>query len=142
MTTADDELPGETPAPTPGRRRTARGAPDRRDRSRSVPGPVVRGMRERFEISPRALAELLRCGATTIWRAETQGAPPWLPLALAGLGIARYGLEPDEAAALIGFAPDADAPPPGPGAPSAHVTQPGARDAGDAGPPLDASPTA
>lgn len=144
MTAGNDELPddlaGDRSARVSDRRRTARGTPDRRDRARSVPGPLVRGMRERFKISPRALAELLRCGATTIWRAETQGAPPWLPLALAGLGIARYGLEPGEAAAMIGLAPEAGAPTLGGGTPPSRVTQPGTTDVGDAELPSEAPP--
>lgn len=74
---------------------------------RPIPAEIVREMRARIGVSPRALARLLACGPATIWRAEAEGAPQWLPLALVGLGMARYGLEPNELNECLGLEPDA-----------------------------------
>jgi transcriptional regulator with XRE-family HTH domain len=71
-----------------------------------APG-VLRHLRRRFELTPRQLAQLLRVGKSSIYRFETDGAPPWMLLALGGLGILRYGIGVEEIAGLMGLDPDA-----------------------------------
>ena len=57
-----------------------------------VPGHLVREVREGLYLSKSELARLLTCGVATIARAEANGAPRWLPLALMGLALARYDI--------------------------------------------------
>ena len=71
---------------------------------------VLRHLRRTFDVTPRQLARLLRVGKSSVHRYEIEGGPPWMLLALAGLGLMRYGMGVAEIAAHMGLDPDADPP--------------------------------
>jgi hypothetical protein len=71
---------------------------------------VLRHLRRTFAVTPRQLARLLRVGKSSVHRYEIDGGPPWLLLALGGLGVMRYGMGVAEIAAHMGLDPDADPP--------------------------------
>lgn len=82
-------------------------APDPR-----IPPEVLRRIREALGLMPPEVARALRVGRSSYYRFEEEGgdAPPWLLLALGGLGVARYGRSVAEMAALLGIDPDAEPP--------------------------------
>lgn len=94
----------EEPEGHPGRRRS----PKRR-RPR-VDAAVFRRVREGYGLTPAEAARFLRIGRSTYYKCERPGGggPPGLLLALAGLGVMRFGRGVAEIAALMGVDPDAD----------------------------------
>ena len=77
-----------------------------------VPAEVLRRVREAIGLMPPEVARALRVGRSSYYRFEGEGgdAPPWLLLALGGLGVAKYGRSVADMAALLGIDPDADPP--------------------------------
>ena len=77
-----------------------------------VPTELVRRMREALGAAPLEVARALRVGRSSYYRFEGEGGdpPPWLLLALGGLGVARYGRSVTDMAALLGVDPDEDPP--------------------------------
>jgi hypothetical protein len=75
-----------------------------------VPAEMLRRVREAIGLMPPEVARALRVGRSSYYRFESQGgdAPPWMLLALGGLGIARYGRNVADMAALLGIDPDAE----------------------------------
>lgn len=73
---------------------------------------ALRRVREALGATPPEIARALRVGRSSYYRFESAdgAAPPWLLLALGGLGVARYGRGIAEMAALLGIDPDADPP--------------------------------
>lgn len=77
-----------------------------------IPAEVLRRVREALGLVPPEVARALRIGRSSYYRFEGEGsdAPPWLLLALGGLGVAQYGRSVADMAALIGIDPDAEPP--------------------------------
>lgn len=75
-----------------------------------VPAEVLRRVREALGLMPPEVARALRVGRSSYYRFEGGDAPPWLLLALGGLGVARYGRSVADMAALLGIDPDAEPP--------------------------------
>lgn len=74
-----------------------------------VSAEVVRRVRAALGLALPEVAHALRVGRSSYYRFESDGgdAPPWLLLALGGLGVARYGRSVADMAALLGIDPDA-----------------------------------
>ena len=77
---------------------------------RPIPAALVRRIRETFGLSSRDVARVFRIGKSSVYRFEEAGAPPWMLLALGGLGVVRYGRGVAEMTALLGIDPDAEPP--------------------------------
>jgi hypothetical protein len=77
-----------------------------------IPAELVRRMREALGAAPLEVARALRVGRSSYYRFEGEGGdpPPWLLLALGGLGVARYGRSVTDMAELLGVDPDEDPP--------------------------------
>ena len=75
-----------------------------------IPAEVLRRVREAIGLMPPEVARALRVGRSSYYRFEGSDAPPWLLLALGGLGVGKYGRSVAEMAALLGIDPDADPP--------------------------------
>jgi hypothetical protein len=71
---------------------------------------VFRRVREGYGLTPAEAARLLRIGRSTYYMCERPGGggPPGLLLALAGLGVMRFGRGVAAVAALMGVDPDAE----------------------------------
>ena len=75
-----------------------------------IPAEVLRRVREAIGLLPSEVAHALRVGRSSYYRFDGSDAPPWLLLALGGLGVARCGRSVAEMAALLGIDPDLVAP--------------------------------
>jgi hypothetical protein len=75
-----------------------------------VPAELLRRVREAIGLMPPEVARVLRVGRSSYYRFEGEGsdAPPWILLALGGLGVAKYGRSVADMAALLGIDPDAE----------------------------------
>ena len=77
---------------------------------RSIPAALVRQIRETFGLSSRDVARVFRIGKSSVYRFEETGAPPWMLLALGGLGLIQFGRGVAEMTTLLGIDPDAEPP--------------------------------
>lgn len=75
-----------------------------------VPAEVLRRAREAMGLQPPEVARALRIGRSSYYRFESEGgdAPPWLLLALGGLGVTTYGRSVTSMMTLFGIDPDVD----------------------------------
>ena len=105
---SDDAVTGHQAGEPPPNAEGAEGA-ERTARPR-VPAEVLRRAREAMGLQPPEVARALRIGRSSYYRFESEGgdAPPWLLLALGGLGVTTYGRSVTSMMTLFGIDPDVD----------------------------------